>query len=173
MDTATNIVLDSLGRVHELIPAVLGHMSREDLLWRPDEGSNSIGWLVWHLTRAEDQQMADLGGRTPVWLPTWYERFGLPYPADANGYGMSADEVAAFDVPSADLLVGYASAVAEQSTQIVTALTPADYDRVIDTRWNPPVTVAVRLVSIVIETAQHIGQAAYLRGLRERMNGQN
>jgi len=164
----TDIVLDSLGRVHELVPVVLDGLNRDDLRWQPDPESNSIGWLIWHLTRVEDDHLADLGGRAQVWLPTWYERFGLPYPERAHGYGMTAAEVAAFDIPSVDLLADYAAAVAAQSREIVSALTEADFGKVIDTRWDPPVTVAVRMVSVMVEMAQHMGQAAYVRGLRER-----
>ncbi|MEA5053992.1 MAG: DUF664 domain-containing protein [Propionicimonas sp.] len=165
--TTTDLVLDSLERVHELIPAVLDGLDRDDVLWRPDPDSNSIGWLVWHLTRVEDDHLADLGGIGQVW-PDWAGRFGLPYPVSAHGYGMTSAEVGAFDVPSPSLLVDYAAAVAEQSRQVLAGLGESDYDRVVDTRWDPPVTLAVRLVSVMVETAQHIGQAAYVRGLRER-----
>jgi len=168
-----DVVLDSLGRVHELVPAVLNGLTREDVLWRPDPGSNSIGWLIWHLTRVEDDHVAGLGGRDQVWLEGWRERFGLPYAEQAHGYGMSADEVAAFDVPGPDVLVDYAAAVAAHSRDIVAALTEADFGRIVDERWDPPVTLAVRLVSVMVETAQHIGQAAYVRGLRERAVGRD
>ncbi len=165
----TDVVLDSLGRVHELVPAVLKGLSHDDVVWQPDDGSNSIGWLVWHLTRGEDDQMADLGGRETVWSQGWSKRFALPYPETANGFGMSAADVAAFDVASVDLLIDYATAVAAQSREIVNALSETDYAKVIDTNWDPPVTIAVRLVSVAVEGAQHVGQAAYLRGLRERV----
>ncbi len=44
-------------------------------------------------------------------------------------------------------------------------MTPEDLDRVVDKRWNPPVTLGVRLVSILNDDVQHVGQAAYVRGL--------
>lgn len=163
----TDLVLESLERVHELVPTVLDGLDREDVLWRPDPDANSIGWLVWHLTRVEDDHLAHLGDVDQVW-PAWADRFALPYPVKAHGYGMSSDEVGAFDVSSPDLLVGYAAAVAEQARAVVGSLSEDDLATVIDTRWNPPVTVAVRLVSVMVETAQHIGQAAYVKGLRER-----
>ena len=169
----TEIVLDSLGRVHELVPAVLKGLDRDDLRWRPEAGSNPIGWLIWHLTRAEDDHLADLGGRPQVWQTGWRERFGLPYADDAVGFGMTAEEVGAFDVPDVSLLVDYSAAVAEQTRQVLSTFTEADYEKIVDTRWDPPVTGAVRLVSVMVETAQHIGQAAYLRGLRERTIGRD
>jgi hypothetical protein len=84
---------------------------------------------------------------------------------------MAPAEVAQFAVARVEDLVGYARDVATQSRQIVGALSEADFDTVIDTRWDPPVTVGVRLVSVMVETAQHMGQAGYLRGLRERAMG--
>ena len=166
--TTSSIILDSLDRVHALIPVLLDGLDRDDVLWRPDPGSNSIGWLIWHLTRVEDDHLADIGGKEQVWSTGWRERFALPYPDNAHGYGMTPADVAAFDVSSVDLLKEYAGAVAAQTTEVVRALSDADYERVIDTRWDPPVTVAVRLVSVMNEVAQHVGQAGYVRGLRER-----
>ena len=42
---------------------------------------------------------------------------------------------------------------------------PEDLDRVVDERWDPPVTLGVRLVSVLSDDLQHAGQAAYARGL--------
>jgi hypothetical protein len=169
---SVEIVRDSLGRVHELVPAVLEGMDADDLTWRPDAGSNPIGWLVWHLCRAEDGSLASIGDTEQVWLSGgWQEKFGLPYERKAGGFGQSSEQVGQFSVSGPELLVGYAAAVAEQTGRILDALTDEDLDRVIDTRWDPPVTVGVRIVSIMVETAQHIGQASYLKGLQERTKG--
>jgi hypothetical protein len=45
------------------------------------------------------------------------------------------------------------------------ALSDADLERVVDERWEPPVTLGVRLVSIADDGLQHVGQAAYVRGM--------
>ena len=165
------IIRDSLGRVHELIPAVLDGLDADDLSWRPDADSNPMGWLVWQLCRAEDGSLAKLGATEQVWLTGgWQERFGLPYEPAAGGFGQRSDEVGQFSVPT-DLLAGYAAAVADQTGRVLDGLTDEDLDRVIDTHWDPPVTVGIRIVSIMVETAQHIGQVAYLKGLRERTKG--
>lgn len=172
MEPAASVVLECLDRVHELIPAVVQESSIDDLLWRPDPGSNSAGWLIWHLLRTEDGHLAQIGGRDQLWLAEgWRERFGLPYLPAAGGFGMTPEEVGQFTLSDAAALTGYADAVAAMAAGVLQSLTADDLARVIDTRWDPPVTVSVRLVSVVIETAQHIGQAAYLKGLRERATG--
>jgi hypothetical protein len=44
-------------------------------------------------------------------------------------------------------------------------VTSDELGRVVDTHWTPPVTASARLVSIVDDAAQHLGQAAYIRGI--------
>ena len=68
-------------------------------------------------------------------------------------------------VPSAQLLLDYAGAVHERTTQFLRSLTDEDLDLVVDRRWDPPVTLGVRLVSVLADDLQHAGQAAYVRGL--------
>lgn len=168
----TQLALDSLGRVHELIPAVLDGLTTADVLWRPDPGANSIGWLIWHLTRAEDAMISSLAGSEQEWVTgKWDETFDLPYSPKAGGFGMSSEDVGRFTVPDPDVLRQYAEAVGAFAVEVLSTLTDADLDRVIDESYTPPVTVGVRLVSIMVETAQHMGQAAYLRGMRERAVG--
>ena len=107
-----------------------------------------------------------------IWLAGgWHDEFDLPYPMTAGGFGQSSEEVGRFTVPGPAPLLGYATAVAEQTNRVLDGLDRRDLDRIIDRRWDPPVTVAARLVSVMMETAQHVGQAAYLRGLRERTKG--
>ena len=165
------VLADALTRVRDQVPDVVGGLDEDDLAWRPDPDANSIAWLVWHLTRVADDHVADVAGIEQVWTSRgWHERFGLPFPPAAHGYGHTAAEVAAVRVPS-ELLAGYHDAVADAVLAYVGALTPGDLDRVVDERWDPPVTLGVRLVSVVNETAQHVGQAAYVRGLLDRRTG--
>ncbi len=162
------LLSDSLGRVRDLVAGAVSGLDVDQLAWRPDEESNSIAWLVWHLTRIEDDHVADVAGTDQVWTSQgWHDRFGLPFPPGAHGYGDSPAEVAQVRV-DADLLAGYHAAVAAMVLEYVGSLEPKDLDRIVDERWDPPVTLGVRLVSVVNEVNQHVGQAAYLRGLVER-----
>ncbi len=168
--TAGDILADSYGRVAGLVPGVVDGLSTDDLLWRADEDANSIAWLVWHLTRVQDDHLAGVGGIEQVYTAEgWADRFGLPYDHSALGYGQSSDEVGAFVLDDPALLTGYHAAVHAMTLRVTEKVQAEDdLGRVVDDRWDPPVTVAVRLVSVVGDTLQHVGQAAYLKGLVQR-----
>jgi uncharacterized damage-inducible protein DinB len=163
---AKDILIDGYGRIREEVHAALDGLDPEDLNARPTPETNSVAWLVWHLTRVQDDHLADAFGLDQVWLDQdWHERFGLDLPPGDIGYGHSPAQVAKVRVDSADLLTGYHDAVHAQSLQALRGVGAADLDRVVDRRWDPPVTLGVRLVSVLSDDLQHVGQAAYVRGL--------
>jgi hypothetical protein len=150
------------------MPDLVAGLTVDDLAWRPDPEANSIAWLVWHLTRIEDDHVADVAGEEQAWTAEgWADRFGLPFAPGEHGYGMTSADVDQVRV-SGDLLAGYYDAVAARTAAFVITLEPDDLDRVVDERWDPPVTLGVRLVSVVNEVNAHLGQAQYVRGLLER-----
>lgn len=164
----SELLADGLGRVREQIPDVVAGLDDDDLAWRPDPEANSIAWLVWHLTRIEDDHVAGVAGTEQVWIAEgWADRFGLPFDVREHGYAMSSADVARVRA-SAALLAGYYEAVAARSAAYVATLEPDDLDRIVDESWDPPVTLGVRLVSVVNEVNAHLGQAQYVRGLLER-----
>jgi hypothetical protein len=157
---------DSFGRVDEGVRAVVDGLSAEQLAWAPSPGANPIGWQVWHLARVQDSHVTELVGGDEVWTSGgWAARFGLQPDPENTGYGHTADEVAAVRADGPDALIDYYDAVRARLTELLATIDPAGLDRIVDRRWDPPVTLGVRLVSIVDDCAQHIGQAAYVRGL--------
>jgi uncharacterized damage-inducible protein DinB len=125
--------------------------------------------LLWHLTRVQDDHLADAAGTEQVWTADgWYDRFGLPFPPAAHGYGFDSEQVGQVRVESADLLIGYHDAVHDRSVAWVRGLSDEDLQRVVDENWDPPVTLAVRVVSVLSDDLQHAGQAALLRGILDR-----
>ena len=163
---AQELLRDLFGRIRGLVTDLTDGLSDEVGGYRPDPGANSIAWLIWHATRIQDDHVADLAGVDQVW-PAWRDRFALPFHDRATGYGQSAEEVGAVRVPG-DLLAGYHADVHALTLRYVDGLTGAELERVVDSRWDPPVTASVRLVSVVGDSEQHLGQAAYVRGLAER-----
>jgi len=167
------LLVDSFNRIREGVHAAVDGLDAEELAERPGPEANSIGWLVWHLTRIQDDHMADLAGREQVWTAGgWAERFGLPFDEGDTGYGHTPTEVDGVRVGSGDLLTGYLDAVHEQSVAFVRGLSLGDLDRIVDERWDPPVSLGVRLVSVINDDQQHVGQAAYVRGLIEAGSGE-
>ena len=163
--TPVDLLNDALQRVLQTATDAVDGLSVEQLAHRPGPDANSIGWLVWHLARVQDDHVADVAGTEQVWTAQGFaDRFDLPFDEVAIGFGQTSDEVGQVHV-QADLLAEYLRAVHEQTTSYVATLGPDDLDRVVDTRWDPPVTLGVRLVSVVSDDLQHAGQAAYVRGL--------
>jgi uncharacterized damage-inducible protein DinB len=159
------LLVDAIGRVRESVHSAVEGLSDEQLAYRIDGRSNSIAWLVWHLSRVQDDHVAEVAGTEQVWTSAgWYDRFGLPFDPSEHGYGHSSDAVAAVRVP-AELLIGYHDAVHDRSVEYLRTLSGADLDRVVDERWDPPVTLGVRLVSLINDDTQHVGQASFVRGL--------
>jgi Protein of unknown function (DUF664) len=168
MDVA-ELLVDAFGRVRETVHAVLDGIDTDRLHARPDAEANPIAWLVWHLTRVQDDHVCGVAGVEQTWTAGGFaRRFGLPLPDADHGYGHSAQDVAAVRVEGPELLQEYFDAVHDRTLAYVGGLVPADLDRVVDERWDPPVTLGVRLVSVVDDDIQHAGQAAYLRGLLDR-----
>jgi uncharacterized damage-inducible protein DinB len=163
--TPADVYIDLFERILENGVAVVDGLTDEQLAHRPTPDANSIAWLVWHTARGQDAQLAHAAGTEEVWIAQgWADRFGLDLDPEEHGYGHSTEQVAKVRA-SADLLAGYLRATHEATVAYLRGVTEADLDEVIDTSWDPPVTRGVRLVSIVDDDAQHIGQAAYLRGL--------
>ena len=165
---ATDLLLDAFGRIRAGVDDVVDGLNLDQLGFRPGTAANSIAWLVWHLTRIQDDHVAGVTGTKQVWQSgNWAPRFGLPAGSMEHGYGHTPDQVAAITVDSAEVLTAYYDAVHEQTIRYVSTLTDADLPRIVDTSWDPPVTLAVRLVSVIDDDLEHAGQAAYLRGMIE------
>ncbi|GHD08233.1 hypothetical protein GCM10010313_28320 [Streptomyces violarus] len=163
---AKDVLIEAHSRIKEEVHAAVEGLGPDDLTARPTPDANSVAWLVWHLTRVQDDHIADAFGLEQVWLSQdWEKRFGLGLPRHDTGYGHSPAKVAKVRVDSGEMLTGYYDAVHEQTLDALRGLAAKDLERVVDERWDPPVTLGVRLVSVLSDDLQHIGQAAYLRGL--------
>ena len=167
--SSANQLVDAFGRVKEIIHRAVGGLSPEQLSFRINDQTNSIAWLVWHLSRIQDDHIADVAGNEQVYTSGgWADRFALPFKASSTGYGHSSDDVSAVRVDSTELLTDYHDAVYEQTLRFVESLDDGDFARIVDEAWDPPVTLGVRLVSVISDNLQHAGQAAFVRGIIDR-----
>jgi hypothetical protein len=95
-------------------------------------------------------------------------RFDLPLEESDTGYGHSSEQVDAVRVGSPELLTGYYDDVHARTLEHLRTVADDDLDRVVDDSYDPPVTLGVRLVSVLEDVLQHVGQASLLRGISER-----
>ncbi|WP_435092336.1 mycothiol transferase [Clavibacter michiganensis] len=169
MTPATDLLVDAYGRIAEIVRDAVDGLDADDLAFRPDPEANPIGWLVWHLARVQDAQVADVAGRDQTWTTGgWAARFALPFEESATGYGQSPEDVAALEGVTGELLVGYLDAVQSATLAYLAGLDDAELARVVDEDWTPPVTLGARLASVLSDDLQHAGQASYLAGLLAR-----
>ena len=163
--TSAELLADAFDRIRGVVGRALDGLTDEQLIEQVGPVANSISWLVWHLTRIQDDHVCDVAGIEQAWIGQgWYERFGLPFPVTDHGYGHTEQQVEQVRVPGA-LLRAYHDAVYARTVDYVKTIRDADLDRVVDTNWDPPVTLGVRLVSVISDDLQHAGQAAYVKGL--------
>jgi uncharacterized damage-inducible protein DinB len=166
--TSADLLTDAFGRIREAVDEVLDGIASGDLTARVDEKANSIAWLIWHLTRVQDDHVAAAAGTEQAWTALgWSKRLALPLEESDIGYGHSSEQVSVVTAERGQLH-DYHQVVCESTLTFVRELTDADMDRIVDERWDPPVTLGVRLISVIADNLQHAGQAAFVRGILER-----
>ena len=166
--TPTELLIEEFSRIQGTVHRTLKNATVATLTFRADADANTIAWLTWHLSRVQDDHLADLAGIEQVYIGQgWAERFDLSFGPTATGYGHTSADVAAVRA-DAELLSGYYDAVHTATLAYLVSLSAADLDRVVDESWTPAVTVGVRLASVLSDDLQHAGQAAFVRGLADR-----
>ena len=166
--TGADVLADAFERIPQQVYGVLDGLTPDQLTFRVDGEANTIAWLVWHLSRIEDDHVADVAGRPQVWTSDgWARRWRLPFEDSDTGYGHTSEQVASV-TGDAELLRGYFDAVHEMTVRYVRSLSAGDLDRVVDKEWDPPVTLGVRLVSVAGHNFEQLAQADFVRGVLDR-----
>jgi uncharacterized damage-inducible protein DinB len=161
-----DVLIEAFGRLPDLVRGAVHGLSPDQLRRAPAGGVNAIAWLVWHLTRVQDSHVAELLDVEQIYLTgDWASKFGLKASPSDTGYGYSPAQVAKVAPENWRVLVDYHQAVHARTMEYLGGLTDADLDRVVDESWDPPVTLGVRLVSVYDDDTQHVGQAAFVRGM--------
>jgi uncharacterized damage-inducible protein DinB len=164
-----DVLIEAYGRPRAILQKALEGLTAEQLAYRPSAKANSIAWLAWHLSRVQDSNISRLSGKEQEWISGgWHAKFGLPADAAETGHGHSDEQVAQIRPSSAQLLLDYHEAVYQNSVKYIDGLSRQDLEVTVDgTRYDPPPTVGVRLVSVLTDNTQHAGQINYVRGLIE------
>lgn len=166
---SSDVLLELYGRIPALVARAVDGLDADDLARSPEPGANTIGWLTWHLARVQDDHVAELLDTDQIWVDgDWAARVGVTADPDNTGYGHDRADMEAIRPDGPAVLIDYLAAVQQRTTQMLESLDDGDLDHVVDDRWDPPVTMGVRLVSVADDSLQHAGQAGYARGLLGR-----
>jgi uncharacterized damage-inducible protein DinB len=166
---SSDVLVDAFGRVRSDVHRAVEGLDERALNLRLDGDANPVGWLVWHLTRVQDDHIADLAGHQQVYTSQgWADAFGFDLDPASIGYGHTSEQVAAVHVTDPAMLVDYHDAVHDRTVDYLRSLSDDDLDEVIDDAWDPPVTRGVRIISVVDDDIQHAGQAAFVAGIARR-----
>jgi uncharacterized damage-inducible protein DinB len=162
-------IAEAYGRISPLVHRAASGLDADQLAFQVEPGANTIAWLVWHLSRIQDQHISEIAGLAEVWSDRkWVQITGIDRDPVTRGQGDGPAEVAALRPPNADGLLTYHDTVTERTGQLLATLTAEELDRIVDESYNPPVTAGVRLASVLSDNLQHAGQALYLRGVLDR-----
>jgi hypothetical protein len=158
------LVADIFEHVSQVLGRALEGLTQEDLNYQPAHDSNSMGWLVWHITRGQDLAFAGLLGEEQLWIKEgWHTKFNRPADPGDFGLGHTPEDLAAFKSPDVKTQLDYHQAVLGQTKLYLSTLSETDLDRKLDHPVFP--TVGARLRAAMSDNLQHAGQVAYLRGL--------
>ena len=160
------VLADAFGRIGRVVHEATAGLDEDQLAFRPDAEANSIGWLVWHLTRVQDRCVARTEGGQQLWR-RWHAEFGMPDDPEDTGKGHSSQQAAQVRPSGPAPLLDYHEAVAAATLRYLAKVDADELDRVIDPS-EPETTVGAQLVTAVAGCLQHAGQAAYVRGIVER-----
>jgi hypothetical protein len=165
--TVKRFIVELLEYAVNEIRLVTAEATDEQLYYRPTAHTNSVAWLVWHLSRWRDSTSAAIAGEPQVWIADgWAQRFDLPN--EATGLGDSSEQVAAFRVDR-DLLFGYLEAAHRATVERVSRLTAEQLEQPL-AYGTPEIPLDTRpawsaLASVCADSLQHTGQVNFLRGL--------
>ena len=163
---AVTFISDTLREVQLRLLATCEGLTQDQVLWRPSPQANNIGFILWHLTRGEDNVISNLSGPEPaLWVSQgWYEKFNQPVDAPDPGDRMGLQSL---PIPDLEVLVGYSKAVHEQSQSFFSTLPEDRLDEAQDPT-RPQRTMAMALRHLITHKNNHHGQIDYIRGLQDQ-----
>jgi hypothetical protein len=162
-------LVKSLEQSHGYLIKALDGLTQEEAAWAPAAESNSIAFILWHVTRIEDYFIVRVIQRETELYESegWREKLGTP--AKETGYEYTLEQLRAWPVPKLELIRGYADSVRKRTLDLLNNITPERLDELARHDRSPD-TIGDILGRITTEIALHTGQIAYIRGLRRGIN---
>ncbi len=162
---ATDVISIALARNWSMVDNAIQSLSDDDLTQQPNDQSNSVAWLLWHMNRVVDNMIhTRLQSKRQLWvLDGWHQKFGMGDDESDFGMGWTAEQVAAWKAPARDVLLGYYEAMKASAKDYLASLSDAELDKSVMV-GNESRGVSDLLGVLVYDNVVHGGQIAYLRG---------
>ena len=141
-------------------------LTRDQVLWRPAPSANNIGFILWHVARAEDGLITRMSGnQRALWVSEeWHKKFDQPVDAPDPGDRMGLRSLA---IPELKVLNDYSRAAHQRAQSFIRSLTAEGLDEAPDPS-KPELTVAGWLRHMITHKNNHHGQVDYIRGLQDQ-----
>ncbi len=167
---AKDLILEELERVDRNVKRALDTLGKPELAWRPGPECNSIGLIYFHMAHSEDHFVQVWLRKQPeVWeAAKWFEKFGLN--VGDTGSGLTAPQLATFNVPPVEGIAAYAGAVRKETVSYIKSLDGSALDRKENIGPFGEISFGAVLGIMVVHAAGHAGEMAYLRGIQRGMN---
>lgn len=160
------ILILQLDEYKRELDRALNGLTSDERRFMPASESHHIDFAFWHASRAEDL-LVSVGvlGEEQIWSKErWNDKFGIP--AEDVGFGYSIGQVRDMPVVCSADLMSYHMAVRGHTIQSIKAST-TDFlnEECPSERLKRFGTKGGVLAHLIIETAEHLGQIAYIRGI--------
>ena len=158
--------LHNITHGEQVLRRALSELSTEELNSHPcGPGTNSIAWLIWHLTRIQDLSASARMGKDQAWVAEgFHAKFGME--ADFMKFNsFTPEELDAFPQMDAESLLGYYECARGYLTEYVNSLSASDLDAPVPPRPHGPENVGDALGITLADNTQHFGQIAFIMGV--------
>lgn len=177
------LIQAGFANVKRSMDRALNTLTPEEMKWQPKPDANSIQLILLHNARAEDTNVQSrIQKKLEIWESgKWYQKLNKDIKDSGSHY--TAEQVASFSVPDVKDLLAYAEAVRNNTLEYVKGLTEEEAGRKFTMpAFGPPpapgapprppmeVAVATMLLMTITHLAQHVGDIAYIRGLKRGMD---
>ena len=159
--------LSALERNWEMVTLAVAEVDEATMVARPNDDSNSMIWLIWHMTRVADRFIHfRLTDKPQLWTAdAWHDKFNMHDDPQKFGLGWSDKRVAVWQSPLNAVVMAYFHAVNSVVIEYFNSLTERELARVIPFPALPDtMTVGEALGNLVWDNISHGGQVVYLRG---------
>jgi hypothetical protein len=162
-------MVKSLEQSQGYLTKALDGLTQEEAAWSPAAESNSIAFILWHVTRVEDFFVIRVIQRGVELYEAegWREKLGTP--AKDTGFDYTLEQLRAWPVPKLEIIRGYSESVRKKTLALLNSISPERLSELARPDRSPD-SVGDILCRITTEIALHVGQIAYIRGIQRGLN---